>query len=106
MVGRSAVACGIALAVLVIGATLTRGQEQPPTPPPGTTEGPSGPTSTRGTIPGGVSEIANYRDKVVFILDRSGSMALADRFATALDVIDQALHEMPKDTKFDIYLTT
>jgi hypothetical protein len=91
---------------MALGAPLSSAQEQPPGTPGGPAEAPSGPSSTRGTIPGGVPEVANYRDKVVFVLDRSGSMALADRFTTALDAIDQILHEMPKDTKFDIYLTT
>jgi hypothetical protein len=97
---------GAIVALLALAATLTRGQEAP-APAPGASGGTdSGVTSTRGALPGGAPEIAGYKDKIVFVLDRSGSMALGDRFATALDVIDQLLHELPKDTKFDIYLAT
>ncbi|HVY60655.1 MAG TPA: vWA domain-containing protein, partial [Planctomycetota bacterium] len=97
--------CGIALLAAAIGGALSRGQDLPPGGGSTPTEGSTG-TSTRGTIPGGAPEVMNYKDKIVFVLDRSGSMALADRFATALDAIDEILHEMPKDLKFDIYLTT
>src|SRR5437773_2301007 len=100
----------VASGLLVVAASLSGGQEPTPTPPApggastGGTEAGGG-TTTRGeALPGGAPELANYHDKVVFVVDRSGSMALADRFSTALDIVDQLLNEMSKDLKFDIYL--
>jgi len=73
----------------------------------GSSSSDGGGSTSRGlALPGGAPEIAGYKDKVVFVLDRSGSMALADRFLTAVDIVEQLILEMPRDTKFDIYLAT
>lgn len=109
LMGRISIALGAGMLALVLSAALSRGQE-PPEAPAGSGGAPgsgSGGTTVRAeALPGGAPEIGGYRDKVVFVLDRSGSMALADRFAAALDILDQLLIELPKDTKFDIYLAT
>lgn len=66
----------------------------------------SGPPETvvREPLEGGAPEISGYKNKVVFCVDRSGSMGLGDRFATALDIVDQLLRSMNKDAQFDVYL--
>lgn len=108
------VAALLAFLVLAIASIVAppgaADDERPPAPAPGAP--PAGPSTGGGTtnrgeaLPGGAPELANYKDKIVFIVDRSGSMAIADRFAKALDIVEQLLLEMPKDTKFDIYLAT
>jgi hypothetical protein len=91
---------GMALVLAI--AAFTSAQETPPAT--GDETGASGTTSRGEALPGGAPEIATYKTKVVFVVDRSGSMGLADRFLKALDVVDQLLVEMQKDTMFDMYL--
>lgn len=83
----------------------------PPAPPPaapasGTprTADSASTTTVREALPGGAPEIQGYKDKVVFVLDRSGSMAIADRWLTALEVLEQLLLELPRGSNFDVYL--
>jgi hypothetical protein len=102
---RWCVAPLFALAALAIAAAaaLSSGEEPPPSPPTAPPTG--GGTTTRGeALAGGAPEIAGYKDKVLFVVDRSGSMGIGDRFLRALDILDQLLVEMPKDTKFDVIL--
>src|SRR5438105_10331903 len=96
-VSRTAASLAALLFAGLAAVALSRApaREQDSTPPE---------TSVREPLPGGASEIATYKNKVVFCLDRSGSMGLADRFSTALDIVDQLLREMNKDAQFDIYL--
>jgi hypothetical protein len=94
-----------AVLALAAGLVRARGQEKPSDlGREGGEAAPSIGTSVREALPGGAPEIAGYREKIVFLLDRSGSMGIADRYLTALDIVDQLLLEMPKETLFDLYL--
>jgi hypothetical protein len=120
---RSAAGAALAAVALLAAAAFPHGpalgQEKPADPfanpgvGAGSGSGPApaagepssaGETVVREPLAGGAPEIAACKSKVVFCVDRSGSMGIADRFYTALDVVDQLLREMPASAQFDIYL--
>lgn len=48
-------------------------------------------------------ELRDGGEKVAIVVDRSGSMSIGDRFATAVDEVDRILAEMPAETSFAVY---
>lgn len=49
-------------------------------------------------------ETKDYKHGVIIVLDRSGSMAISNRFNTALDEVDKILLGLPATTGFGVYL--
>ncbi len=93
-------ALGLALLAVALGPDRrgVTGDETPPGDAAGSSPRDPG-------LPGGAPEIATYRN-VVFLLDASGSMAVARRFERALAILDDLLAAMSETALFDIYLVT
>lgn len=75
-------------------------EKDPPSAPP--EDGLTG--SRDDPLPGGAPEIRQYKNKVVFVIDASGSMAFADRFGVALTALERLVSDLPENTLFDVYL--
>jgi hypothetical protein len=48
-------------------------------------------------------ELKDLKKKVALVIDRSGSMAIGDRWLTALDEVEKLLAELPEDVSFSVY---